>query len=79
MFGGDYMTNGDRIRAMTDEELCQWIDRQYDEDRLDWETLGCYKCINYNTHHYPNDCGECEWKFGILHWLKSEDKQNSEI
>ena len=32
------MTNGDKIRAMTDEELAEWIDKQYNENRED-----CYR------------------------------------
>ncbi|WP_243154330.1 DUF3310 domain-containing protein [Clostridium sporogenes] len=30
------MTNAERIRAMTDEELAEWIDKQVNEDREDW-------------------------------------------
>ena len=66
------MTNADKIRAMTDEELAEWIDKWTNEDREDWDYLGCYKCIYYKTHHYPNDCGDCEWKYGVLNWLRQE-------
>lgn len=66
------MTNADKIRAMKNEELAEWIDKQHNQERQDWESLGCYDCINYGTHHYPNDCGDCEWKGGILSWLKKE-------
>lgn len=64
------MTNADKIRAMTDEELAEWIDKQTNQDREDWESLGCYDCIYHKTHHYTYDCGDCEWKHGILNWLK---------
>ena len=66
------MTNGDKIRNMTDEELAEWIDKQNNEDREDWDSLGCYRCVLYKTHHYPNDCIDCEWVCGILGWLKKE-------
>lgn len=66
------MTNADKIRAMKDEELAEWIDKQYNQNRLDCESIGCYNCMRYNTHHYPNDCGDCEWKNGVLSWLKEE-------
>ena len=35
------MTNADKIRAMTDEELAEWIDKWTNEDREDWNCLGC--------------------------------------
>lgn len=66
------MTNADKIRAMTDEELAEWIDKHHNQDREDWDSLGCYHCIYYKTHHQPKDCGVCEWKDGILGWLKRE-------
>ena len=66
------MTNADKIRSMTDEELAEWLDRQHNQNRSDWEPLGCYKCIYYKTHHQPKDCRKCEWKNGILGWLKKE-------
>lgn len=71
------MTNADKIRKMTDEELADWIDRQYNEERDDWDTIGCYSCTNYKTHHYPDDCGDCKYKDGILAWLKKETKSKS--
>ena len=68
------MTNGDKIRSMTDAELAEWLDKQYNQDREDWESIGCYNCINYGTHHYPKDCGKCEYLGGLLQWLKREVK-----
>ncbi|NFQ85135.1 hypothetical protein FDG04_07395 [Clostridium sporogenes] len=67
------MTNAERIRAMTDEELAEWIDKQVNGDREDWESLGCYRCMYYRTHHQPEECEKCEWKDGILEWLKKEN------
>lgn len=36
------LTNADRIRQMSDEELAEWIDKQNNQDREDWESLGYY-------------------------------------
>jgi len=66
------LTNGDKIRSMTDAELAEWLDKQYNQDREDWESIGCYNCINYGTHHYPKDCGKCEYLGGLLQWLKRD-------
>ena len=71
------MTNGEKIRQMTDEELADWLDRMFNEAREDWEPVGCYNCINYGTHHAnPSDesyaCGDCEYKNGLLAWLQQE-------
>jgi predicted hydrolase (HD superfamily) len=69
------MTNGDKIRSMTDKELTEWLDKQYNQDREDWTPLGCYHCADYGTHHYPEDCGDCEWLGGIMGWLQQEYKK----
>lgn len=68
------MTNADRIRNMTDEELFEWLDIQLNQEREDWQPIGCYSCIDYGTHHYPKDCirNKCEWVNGVLGWLKQE-------
>lgn len=77
------MTNGDRIRAMTDEELAEWLDKQYNQERDDFDSIGCYDCINYNTHHadksnigteyeYLYECKGCKYENGILSWIKSD-------
>lgn len=77
------MTNGDKIRSMSDEELFDWLDSQYNEDREDWEPIGCYRCTNYGTHHtdksyigtesaYLYECSGCEFENGILEWLRKE-------
>jgi len=77
------LTNGDTIRSMTDEELAEWLDKQFNQDRADWEGFGCYHCINYGTHHadksnigteYENlyECKNCEFENGVMDWLKTE-------
>ena len=55
------MTNADRIRAMTDEELATWISSK---------TL-CLDCPRYETdcsEIEADDCGNFAW----LTWLKQE-------
>ena len=76
------MTNGDKIRSMTDEELAEWLDKQHNQEREDWNSVGCYHCINYGTHHadksnigteyeYLYECKNCQFENGILNWVKS--------
>lgn len=36
---GDPMTNADRIRAMSDEELAEFISTKLDDDFYDWPDL----------------------------------------
>ena len=67
---GSDMTNADRIRSMTDEELADWIYGQSDEwsnwcpreAPINPETLECLR--------NGGDCGKC-----ILDWLKEEAKE----
>lgn len=66
------MTNYEYIKSMSIDEMAEWIERQYNQEKEDWEPLGCYNCSNYGTHHYPKDCGDCEWLGGIKFWLKNE-------
>lgn len=58
------MTNADKIRAMTDEELAKMLSTTYD----------CYWCpINCPTG--AHGLGEC--KETILDWLKQEVKDDA--
>lgn len=77
------MTIGDKIRSMTDEELAEWLDKQHNDEREDWEPVGCYHCISYRTHHTDKsyigtefehlyECKNCEFENGLLEWLKLE-------
>ncbi len=79
------MTNGDRIRSMTDEELAEWLDKQHNQEREDWESIGCYHCTSYGTHHADKsnvgteyeclyECKNCEYENGVLGWLKSNSE-----
>ena len=72
------MSNADRIRNMSDEELAEFFDRVQNQDREDWSSVGCYHCIYKDTHHADfesehYECGDCCWEDGIIGWLKSED------
>jgi hypothetical protein len=79
------MTNADKIRNMTDNELAEWLDKMVNQYRKDWTPIGCYHCINYGTHHsdksnigtkfeYLYECKGCEFENGLLEWLKSESE-----
>ena len=72
-------TNADRIRAMSDEELAEFIRSMVDDDCT--HDVACYGCINYGTHHSdPNNKGthlyECEGcsnegvGLDVLKWLQ---------
>ena len=60
------LTNGDRIRQMTDEELSVWLD-----------CIGsCYVCKFYENKDVEcNRSIDC-CKDGMLKWLKSEVDSN---
>lgn len=55
-FKPDYMTNADRIRAMSDEELCEFL---YSYKFCDMCEEGCGEC------HYHGDCER-----RLAEWLK---------
>ena len=60
---GSDMTNSDRIRSMTDEELAKWIIRH----------VSCVHCPLNSKCKYAKDCKE-HW----LEWLKQEAQCTSE-
>jgi len=67
------MTNFEKIKAMTVEEMTEWLEKQNDQERDDWQSIGCYHCCNYRSHHHnPRECGDCEWYNGIKGWLNRE-------
>ena len=57
------MTNGEKIRSMTDEELADFF-----------PTIGleCGECLPYNLCGSGDDCCEEAWE----RWLKSEVKND---
>lgn len=58
---GTDMTNGDRIRAMTDEELAEFLDR-WEMGDIDYSKTFCDLCKGQLDCH--NDC--------LMGWLKQE-------
>lgn len=62
-------TNADKIRAMTDEELAEWIANH----------MYCAECMFFN-----DDNGTCNYEQryrrgcngAMLEWLKQEDEEN---
>lgn len=38
------MTNADRIRSMTDEELCDWVSDGCPQDECDSSIIDCWTC-----------------------------------
>lgn len=65
------MTNADKIRSMTDEQLAEFFDKTLNDERDDWNSMGCFSCSYYRTHHYHSNCSDCKWKNGIIGWLKA--------
>lgn len=71
--------NADRIRAMSDEELAEFIRSMVDGSNN--HNVACYGCINYGTHHsdpankgtYLYECDGCENEgigLDVLMWLQ---------
>ena len=56
------MTNADKLRSMTDEELAEWLD----------ECAGCSICKKY-----PTQC-DIDCYSGHLEWLKQEVKEDAD-
>ena len=70
------MNNYDKIRKMTLKEMADWLDKISNEDRDDWDPIGCSGCCYYNTHHMPKECGKCEFEGGMEKYLKRKTKMN---
>ena len=82
---GDKKTNADRIRSMSDEELCEFIRSMVDESNS--HNVACYGCINYGTHHSDPankgtpiyECDGCENEgigLDVLMWLKQPAEED---
>lgn len=74
-------THADAIRNMSDDELAEFFDKATNQDREDWEAIGCFGCVFHGTHHQDKDggsyeCEGCEFENGILAWLQSEVKES---
>ena len=59
------MTNGERIRQMTDEQLAEWLDNE--------ASYTCNICIRRNEKSSCSDyiCEEC-----VTKWLKQESEND---
>lgn len=79
------MTNADRIRAMSDEKLAEFIRSMVDESNS--HNVACYGCINYGTHHsdpankgtYLYECDGCENEgigLDLLMWLQQPAEED---
>ena len=79
------MTNADRIRNMSDEELAEFIRSMVDESSS--HNVACYGCINYGTHHsdpankgtYLYECDGCENEgigLDVLKWLQQPAEED---
>ncbi len=55
------MTNGERIRNMTDEELAEWLDNE--------ASFTCNICIRENE---KSSCADYMCVEGVAKWLKQE-------
>ena len=73
------ITNADRIRAMSDEELAEFICRMVDGSNT--HEVACYGCIYYGTHHSDPEnkgtalyeCDGCQSEgigLDVLKWLR---------
>lgn len=59
------MTNGDRIRSMSDEELTEFL-RRIELGDIDYSVTFCNMCKD-GGNALGLDCGGC-----LLHWLQTE-------
>ena len=73
------ITRADKIRAMSDEELSEFIRSMVDGSNN--HNVACYGCINYGTHHSDPankgtplyECDGCENEgigLDVLMWLQ---------
>ena len=80
------VTNADRIRGMTDEELAEFIRSMIDGSNS--HGVSCYGCIHYGTHHsdpenkgtYLYECEGCEGEgigLDVLKWLQLSAKEET--
>jgi len=51
-----------KIKQMNIDELAEFLRIRFDEEGGSrCAGIGCSNCIDYKTHHYPDDCGNCIW------------------
>jgi len=71
----------DKIKQMSKLELTNFLKLIFDDKQGSIAPIGigCSGCIDYQTHHYPDDCieDECKWvNIGCDYekWLDSDWK-----
>ena len=75
------MTNYEKIKSMTVEEMAEFIKSMVDDNEV--HNVACYGCIHYGTHHsnpqYKGtdlyECEDCSCEgigLDLVKWLKSE-------
>ena len=73
------VTNAQRIRAMSDKELAEFIRSMVDDDCT--HEVACYGCVNYGIHHsdpankgtHLYECDGCSCEgigLDVLKWLQ---------
>lgn len=78
------MTNYEKIKNMSVEEMAKFIRKLVADDEL--SEVGCYNCICYGTHHsdiankgtYLYECEGCDNEgvgLDLIKWLNLEAKQ----
>ena len=50
------MTNFDKIKSMSIDELAKLLGDLNDADGNSLNKIGCTNCCYYETHHAPEDC-----------------------
>ena len=63
------MTNADRIRSMTDEELAEWITNMCEFERHGEPYKSIYNLDTYNEEEIHDSYGD------LLSWLKAEREE----
>ena len=68
------MTNAERIRAMSDEQLAEWIADALGKgfEWFDARTCGMCQAENAGRCPHPEECACQKISNEILDWLKSE-------
>lgn len=70
---GDFISNADRIRSMTDEELAEFIINNCDNPISEKNEDVCEYCEKYEDKEA--ECDEEGCKKAIVKWLQSESEE----
>ena len=68
------MTNAEKIRAMNDEQLAEWLEERLGTGREWFDAWSCNRCQAENAGQCPHpEDGSCPRIGGeVLDWLKAE-------